>query len=553
MKPSRHVLPLFSLIALLAAGLRAESPSPVNQVFQFMERGTCTAWSDGQPSKATSYLWIPENCRRVRGLLILCTNVPEHRLVGHPAIRAVCAANDLAIVWSVPSFMNFKRTESGQKKMSEENETTVAFLQQQLDALAKTSGYDEIATAPWLPIGESGHLLMVDALVETKPERCIAGVWLKNNHLPPKNRTVPALVVFGTAQEWSQDKSDIRSKWNDVSKAYAGVLDQRKKNPDWPLTYVLDGHSGHFDCSERLTSYLAHYINSAAKARLSADGSPALKPLNLASGFLADLAAPGREPKPAAPAAATAPAALPWFFDRASAAEAQAFAAINWQADTQFPVFLDAAGKVLPHDFNGIVNLKSLAFEPDGLTFTVRGALADTIPEGFLNAGEKLAQAPGPLSVEWLCGPVEPLGADRFRIALDRVWLGGGATYVALRHPGNATIRGSVQPAGIDLRGALRNTTGKPQKVTFPPLADLRVGAAPVPLAATADSGLPVSFFVVAGPAVIRDGKLVLTPVPPRTKFPVSITVAAWQWGSSTEPKFKMAEIAQQTVLLTTP
>jgi hypothetical protein len=274
---------LFALSALLVANLpfanaAAPSPSPVNQVFQFMQAGTCTAWSDGQPSKATSYLWIPENCQRVRGLLILCTNVPEHRLVGHAAIRAVCAANDLAIVWSTPSFMNFKRTEPGKKKMSEEWDTSVGFLQQQLDALAKTSGYEEIATVPWLPIGESGHLIMVDALVETKPERCIAGVWLKNSHLPPKNRTVPALVVFGTAQEWTQEKSDIRTKWNDVSKTYAGILDQRKKAPDWPLSYVLDGHSGHFDCSERLTSYLAHYIDSAAKARLSADGTPTLRP-----------------------------------------------------------------------------------------------------------------------------------------------------------------------------------------------------------------------------------------------------------------------------------
>ncbi len=527
--------------------------SPVNQVFQFMLKGSCTAWSDGSKNDATAYLWIPEKCVRVRGLLILCANVPEHGLVGHPAIREVCAANDLGIVWCTPTFMNFARQQPGQKKMAEEYKTSVAFLQQLLDGLAKTSGYEEVATAPWLPMGESGHLLMVDALVEAMPGRCIAGIWIKNNHLPPHNREVPALVVYGTAQEWSQDKTDIRTKWNDVAKSYAGILDQRKKTPDWPLSYVLDGHSGHFDCSERLTSYLAHYIDSATKARLSADGSPALNPVKISSGFVADLAAPEREAKPVAPAPATAPSALPWFFDRVSAAEAQTFAAINWQADTQLPVYLDAAGKVLPHDFNGIVNLKALAFEPDGLTFTVRGTLADTIPEGFLSAGEKLAQAPGAPVPEWLCGPIEPLGGDRFRIALDRVWLGGGATYLGLRHPGNSAIRGSIQPAGIDLRGALRNKDGKPQKITFAQLSDLRVGAAPVPLVATADSGLPVLFFVVAGPAIIRDNQLVLTPVPPRTRLPVTITVAAWQWGRATEPKIKMAEIVQQTIKLTAP
>ena len=539
------------LLALMGAlTLSAQTPpSPVNQVFQFMQSGTCTAWSDGQPSKATSYLWIPENCKRVRGLLILCANVPEHRLVGHPAIRAVCAANDLGIVWSTPSFMNFKKTADG-KKMQDETATTVAFLQQQLDALAKISGYDEVATVPWLPMGESGHLLMVNALVETKPERCIAGVWLKNNHLPPTNRTVPALVVYGSAQEWSQDKSDIRTKWNDIGKSYDGVLAQRAKAPDWPLSYVIDGHSGHFDCSERLATYLARYIDSVSKARLSDDGSAALKPIKIASGFLADLPVPGHEGKPVMPA--IAPAALPWYFDQAAAQEAQAFAAINWKADTQLPVYLDEQGRVLPHDFNGIVSLKTLSFEADGITFNVRGALADTIPDGFVNAGEKLAKAPGLPTFEWLCGPIEPLGGGRFRFALDRVWLGGGATYLALRHPGNATIRGVIQPAAIDIRG-MRSAPGTTQKITFPAMPDVRAGTASAPLAATSTSGLPVSFFVVAGPAIVRDGQLVFTTVPPRTKLPVAVTVAAWQWGRRAEPAVKIAEIVQQTFHILPP
>lgn len=545
---------LIALTGLFVAGnadaAPGNPPSPVNQVFQFMQSGTCTAWSDGQPSKATSYLWIPENCERVRGLLILCANVPEHALVGDKLIRRVCTANGLAIVWSTPSFMNFRKTADG-KKLQDEWGPTVKFLQQQLDGLAITSGYPEIATAPWLPIGESGHLLMVDALVESQPGRCIAGVWLKNNHLPPKNRDVPALVVYGTGQEWSQDKSDIRTKWRDIGKTYDGILDQRAKYPDWPLSYVIDGHSGHFDCSEKLTAYLARYIDAAAKARLSDDRGHALKPVNLAAGFFADLPVPGHENKPAFPAAT--PAALPWYFDQATAKAAQDFAGINWQAETQFPVFLDAEGKPRPHDFNGITNLRSVEFENDNLTFSVKGALAQTIPNGFTHSGEPLAQSPTAPEVEWLCGPIEPLGDGRFRIALDRVWLGGGATYVALRQAGTPAIRGIVQPAGVDLRGALRNTTGQPQKITFEPLADMSADSAPAPLSAKSDSGLPVSFFVVAGPAIIKDGKLILTPIPPRTKFPVTVTVAAWQWGSKKDPAFKMAEIVQQTFQITAP
>jgi hypothetical protein len=288
-----------------------------------------------------------------------------------------------------------------------------------------------------------------------------------------------------------------------------------------------------------------------AKARLPDDGSATLKPIRLDAGFFADLPVPGHENKPASPA--TTPAALPWFVDEASAREAQAIAAINWKADTQLPVFVDADGKVRPHDFNGIVKLRTLSFEEDGLTFTVPGALADKIPEGFLNAGEPLAKTAGAPELEWLCGPIAPLGDGRFRVALDRVWLGGGAIYVALRQAGTDTIRGGVQPAGVDLRGALRNGSGQPQKITFAPPPDMRVGAAPFPLVAAADSGLPVSFFVVSGPAIIEDGKLVLTPIPPRTRFPVTVTVAAWQWGRRAAPAVKMAEIVQQSFQITTP
>lgn len=546
---------LIVLAALLMTGLlrAADSTtipapvSPVNQVFQFMQKGTCTAWSDGSTNSATAYLWIPENCKRVRGLLILCANVPEQRLAGHPDIRAVCAANDLGIIWSSPSFMNWAKQKPGQKKMSDEHATIAAFLQQLLDGLAKASGYDEIATVPWLPMGESGHLLMVDALVEAQPKRCLAGIWIKNCHLPPKNRETPALVVYGTAQEWGQDKIDIRTRWNDVAVACDGIQAARKNHPGWPLSYIIDGHSGHFDCSDRLTHYFARYIDAMAKARLADDGSPVLKPVKLESGFVADLPLPGHEGRPAKPASLNE--SLPWYFDQAAAQEAQAFAAINWQADSQFPAFIDDKGHVLPCRFNGIadLDLRSMTMEPDGITFTLGGILLDRIPDNFVAAGEKLGKAPGIPEMEWLCGPVAPLGGGRFRIVLDRSWLGGGTTYLCLRQKGSETLRGVVQPMRIDLR-MMSNRDGQPQKITFEKLNDVEAGTAAIPLVARSDAGLPVEFFVVAGPAIIKDGKLVFTRIPPRSRFPIEVTVAAWQWGRSAEPKVKTAEIVMQTV-----
>ena len=146
-----------------------------------------------------------------------------------------------------------------------------------------------------------------------------------------------------------------------------------------------------------------------------------------------------------------------------------------------------------------------------------------------------------------------PLGGNRFCIALDRSWLGGvSSACLAIRHRGTEFIRDAVQPVYVDV-SALRNTSGKPQKITFSPLGDVPVGTAAVPLVATSDSGLPVAFFVVAGPAVVRENKLVFAALPPRSKLPVTVTVAAWQWGRRGEPAVQMAEIVQQTIRLTAP
>ena len=67
-----------SKIPSLQAETRA---SPENQVFQFSVSGTCSEWADGSTNGGTLYLWVPEECARLRGLLILGFNVPEHRLV----------------------------------------------------------------------------------------------------------------------------------------------------------------------------------------------------------------------------------------------------------------------------------------------------------------------------------------------------------------------------------------------------------------------------------------------------------------------------------------
>lgn len=534
--------------------------SPVNQVFQFAQTGEPPAWPDGFKRKSTAYLWIPEDCKRLRGLLILCWNVPEHMLVGNPAIRKVCAAHDLGIVWCCPTFCNLH---AEVRKDPQTPKKTVAYLQQLLDGLAKSSGYEEVATVPWLPMGESMQLMMVDLLVDEAPQRCLAGVWIKNCHFPPKNRETPAFTILGSSQEWNQAKSDIRSGiWNKVTDAYNTVLDERKKHPNWPLSVVFDGGSGHFDCSERLTQLIARYIDWVATVRLSSDGSPNLKPVDMKKGFLADLPVPGHENQPIT-AFASVPAeaqALPWFYDKAFAEEAQSIARINWQAETQFPLFATEKGEIFPNNYGGgitkiTVNKKPepmedgtvppmIITEEDGITFTVKGVMADKIPKNFVAAGQPLAKAPGSPTIEWICGGIEPIGNGKFRFALDRV--GTPTAYIGLQQRGTDKIRAIVEPAAIDPWWG-KDAEGTPQTIVFQKIPDIKAGTPSLPLIATSDSKLPVRFFVKAGPAIVEDGKLVFTKIPPRTRFPILVTVSAWQMGRYANPKIKPADIVSQT------
>jgi hypothetical protein len=86
----------------------------------------------------------------------------------------------------------------------------------------------------------------------------------------------------------------------------------------------------------------------------------------------------------------------------------------------------------------------------------------------------------------------------------------------------------------LDL-GALENArdlpaaiTGPlPQTISFPALADRTLAETPLTLAATASSGLPVSFAVVSGPATLSGNALTLT-------GPGTVTVAASQAGGLT-------------------
>jgi hypothetical protein len=115
-----------------------------------------------------------------------------------------------------------------------------------------------------------------------------------------------------------------------------------------------------------------------------------------------------------------------------------------------------------------------------------------------------------------------------------------GDIWLLSSHSGDDKNKSAVQQ--INLRIPLKNTEGEAQSIDFPPISDVGEQQAEIPLNATSSSGMPVYYFVREGPAEIKNGKLVFTKIPPRSKYPVQVTVVAWQYGRSIEPKIQSAE-----------
>ena len=88
----------------------------------------------------------------------------------------------------------------------------------------------------------------------------------------------------------------------------------------------------------------------------------------------------------------------------------------------------------------------------------------------------------------------------------------------------------------------IRLTEGAGQHISFDPLPDVKEGSQPISLHAHADSGLKVGFYAECGPVKIEGKTLYFTDIPPKTKFPVKVSVVAWQYGRTGEDAVQTAD-----------
>jgi hypothetical protein len=533
-----------------------------------------------------AFLWVPPACEHVRAVVIGQHNMQEEPILEHPAFRKTMAELCFAEVWVTPAMgSNHFRFDQGAGEM----------LNHLMATLADKSGYGELASAPLVPIGHSAMASFGWDMAAWDPQRVLAvisssGMWpyFKEASSPAwGDRTVdgvPGMVVKGEYEV----QGNMRSGW------YAGLKgDSLKLHPKTVVTHVVEPGGGHFEVSDARVALLALFLRKAAQYRLpptaAADGSTRLLPIDPQhSGWLYD--GWQLDTQPAAPAAPVAEYRGPrdqayWAFDGEMAHAIETLQARFRKQRTVLIGYAQKDGLARPRPDHAMVHLK---FEPqgDGLSFRLRGGFWDRVPgdgkpdpatgmEGtggwgnILAEGKRTVQAgdvlphPDPeqasrMHIERICGPVVQTGPDSFAIRFYRM----GTTntkrsndiWLSLSWPGDGVYKQMVQQA--ELRFPLTNKDGPAQVLSFPAIPDQQASGnmAPIRLAATSSAHVPVHYYVREGPAEVDDdGLLTFTAIPRRSKFPIEVTVVAWQWGRSIEPKLQSALPIERHFLIRKP
>ena len=494
----------------------------------------------------SAYLWIPENCKQVRAVIIGQHNMTEETIFEHPEFRKNMGKLGIAEIWITP----------GIDQRWDVTKGTQQIFETMMKNLSEVSGYTELEFAPVIPIGHSAMATYPWNFAAWNPERTLAVLSIHGDsprtHLTGYGRAnldwgtrtiegIPSLMVMGE-DEWWEDRL-ITS------------FDYRREYPNAPLSFLADAGHGHFDISDELIDYLSLFLKKTVEYRLpehsSLDAPIQLIPVEAKNGWLADRWR--KNEKPTAEAASYDKYKGDknhafWYFDKEMADATEKYYA-NERGKTEQYIGFEQKGKLITFNPKSHVRM-SPSFQPeaDGVTFHLKAVYTDTLRNEYSKE-----HSTHPIRMSRICGPVEVVNDTTFtvrfyRMGLDNPKRTGGICLMASVKQYHKD-RSAVQQVAI--RIPYRNKEGISQRIIFPKLSDVKASVKKISLNGTADSGLPVYYYVKEGPAEIKGDKLVLTKIPPRAKFPVKVTVVAWQYGRSGEPKVQTAEAVEQSFYIT--
>lgn len=531
----------FSLWATICSAQEWQWSVPVKNA----EREGCTA-----------YLWIPENAKQVRGIVLGQSNMQEISILESPVFRNEMRRLKFAIIWVAPFFDHLFRF----------NEGADIVLNDFMAQLAAESGYSELNYVPLVTMGHSAAASWPYYYAACHPERTlcalsVSGQWpyFRDKNFAPDiwgDRNIdyiPALETMGeyeSAVDWSREG-----------------LKERKEHPYMPLSMLSCPGEGHFATTEKKVKYLCLYIRKAVKYRYprNYDGktSARLKPINpTKTGWLMERWNPDVKthfkPAPVGAYKGDATQAF-WFFDREMAYATQAYQ--HYSKKERQLVGIQQDGMIVPQR-NSHLQLH-IPFKPqdDGITFYLKGVFYDSVPGGSPRPQIWTGKVPGTpighspdvqkISIERITGPFSKLNDTTFVLALRNGENGNKKNYsltFIVTHPGDDKYAPGLQQAEMLIPSL--NVEGESQVISFPKVNEVKTKEKSILLKAFSSSGLPVYYYVESGPAYIRKNRLIFTKVPPRAKWPVKIHIVAWQYGRKGEKPIQTANPIRQTVYL---
>ena len=509
-------------------------------------------WQWSAPiGKGRAFLWISPGCQQVRAVIVAQNNMLEEGILQHEYFRKQMAKLGIAEMFIAPPFDTWQNPTN--------NDATDEKFNALLKTLAGDSGYGELAFAPVIPIGHSAlasypwnfaawnpdRTLAILSIHGDAPRTTLVGNGQPNVDWGGRNIDgIPGLMVMGE-YEWWEDRLTPAVKFHAA-------------HPATPVGVLCDVGHGHFDCSDELVRFLALFIRKSVEQRLpvklSPGKPPVLKPVDPKNGWLVACWHKGKTgPLTAGPLAKFSgnPDDAFWCFDKEMA---QASVNFNSKCGTlpQLAGFMQNSEFVPQTETHQQANLK---FEPqaDGVTFKLAGAFYAQVPGGSsrltnwtgLPVGALLNHAAngGPVRISRITGPVAQLDADTFAVRFSRATVNVdrrmGDIWLLASHPGDAKYKSAVQQALLKIPAALKD--GSEQHIAFPEISDQKAGVKSLRLAAVSDAGLPVYYYVREGPAEMDGDVLRFTEIPPRAKFPVKVTLVAWQYGRNVDPKIQSA------------
>ena len=507
--------------------------------------------------EARAFLWVPPYCKLLKGVVMAQNNMEEQSILESPLFRRKMAELDFAEVWVSPSFDHLFRF----------NEGAGDIFNTMMNDLADSSGYAELKQVPLVPIGHSASASWPYYFAAWDPQRTLTAISV-SGQWPLFRDAVFAPDIWGDKNIDFVPCLETMGEYEAANTWSAEGLKERVEHPLMPLSMLACPAEGHFAASDKKIAYIALYIKKAVEYRLIKPATlttPALlKPINpTQAGWLVDKWRLNE--KPIAKAAPVNKykgnkAEAFWFFD-----DEMAKATEEYQSAERFKkaalLGYVQDGKIVPQ--KNTHQQVDLAFKPlqDGITFILKATFLDTVPSAHkrtsewtgLPAGSPVGHPPNSyaIQIQRIAGPFEKINDSIFRLRLEKGISSKAANYAfwfAAKHPGDMHYKPAVQQAQMLVVSS--NSNGVAQHIIFDSVINQLASLKSIKLHAVSSASLPVQFYVKEGPAFIKDDTLVVDKIPVRSRYPVKITVVAWQYGRNTEPAIQTAKPVERSFYL---